>query len=95
MFKVKDKAFVMGVSELRKAIPDLVSGLKDEKIILTKKGKPIAVLYAFEKYEQQEELLDALEDIVLGHTASQREKNIPKKNYLSHDQIHHLIKNKK
>ncbi len=52
------------ISEVKARLPELVTGVqeREEEIVVTRKGKPAAVLVNYGEYERLKETLDALSD---------------------------------
>ena len=52
------------ISEVKTHLPELVSRVegRDEQIVVTRKGKPAAVLLSYGEYERLRETLDVLSD---------------------------------
>jgi antitoxin YefM len=52
------------LSEVKTRLPELVAGVqeRDEEIIVTKNGRPAAVLVNYDEYERLKETLDVLSD---------------------------------
>ena len=52
------------ISEVKARLPELVSGIneREEEIVVTRNGKPAAVLVSYEEYERLKETLDVLSD---------------------------------
>ncbi len=52
------------ISEVKAKLPELVTGVeeREEEVIVTRKGKPAAVLVNFSEYERLKETLDVLSD---------------------------------
>jgi prevent-host-death family protein len=52
------------ISEVKTRLPELVTGVaeRDEEIVVTKNGRPTAVLVSYEEYQRQKETLDILCD---------------------------------
>ena len=52
------------ISEVKTRLPELVTGVaeRDEEIVVTKNGRPAAVLVSYEEYQRQKETLDILSD---------------------------------
>ena len=52
------------ISEVKARLPELVTGIeeREEEIVVTRKGKPAAVLVNFAEYERLKETLDVLSD---------------------------------
>ena len=72
MFTVKEKTTLVGVAEIRKAMKDVLEAMKTDRVILTKRNKPVGVLIDYEEFKHMEDLLEALEDRVLGQAAADR-----------------------
>ncbi len=54
----------LSISEVKARLPELVTGIeeREEEIVVTRKGKPAAVLVNFAEYERLKETLDVLSD---------------------------------
>ena len=54
----------MPISEVKTRLPELVSGVqeREEEIVVTRNGKPAAVLVNYDEYERLKETLDILSD---------------------------------
>jgi len=52
------------ISEVKTRLPELVTGVEDreEEIVVTRKGKPAAVLVNFAEYERLRETVETLSD---------------------------------
>ncbi len=52
------------ISEVKTRLPELVAGVaeRDEEIVVTKNGRPAAMLVSYEEYQRQKETLDILSD---------------------------------
>ena len=57
-------ARVLPISEVKARLPELVTGVEDreEEIVVTRKGKPAAVLVNHAEYERLKETIDVLSD---------------------------------
>jgi prevent-host-death family protein len=57
----------MPISEVKTRLPELVSGVaeREEEIVVTRNGKPAAVLVNYAEYERLKDTLDVLSDPVL------------------------------
>jgi len=57
----------MPISEVKTRLPELVSGVaeREEEIVVTRNGKPVAVLVNYDEYERLKDTLDVLSDPVL------------------------------
>jgi prevent-host-death family protein len=60
-------AKTLPISEVKTRLPELVSGVEDreEEVVVTRKGKPAAVLVNYAEYERLKESLDVLSDSLL------------------------------
>lgn len=72
MLTVKENATIVGVAEIRKVMKEVLEEMKTKRVILTKRNKPVGVLVDYEEFKQMEELLEALEDHVLGKETIER-----------------------
>jgi prevent-host-death family protein len=57
-------ARVLPISEVKARLPELVTGVEDreEEIVVTRKGKPAAVLVNHAEYERLKETVEVLSD---------------------------------
>ena len=57
-------AKTLPISEVKTRLPELVSGVaeREEEIVVTRNGKPVAVLVNYAEYERLRETLDILSD---------------------------------
>jgi antitoxin YefM len=57
----------MPISEVKTRLPELVSGVeeREEEIVVTRNGKPAAVLVNYNEYERLKDTLDVLSDPVM------------------------------
>jgi len=57
-------ARILPISEVKARLPELVSGVegREEEIVVTRKGKPAAVLVNHAEYERLKETVDVLSD---------------------------------
>jgi prevent-host-death family protein len=72
MLSVKEDTTVVGITELRKMIPEILKKIKQEKVILTRRNRPIGILVDYEEYERMEKMIEAFEDQILGKLAKER-----------------------
>jgi prevent-host-death family protein len=73
---------LVGLSELRTRSGEILKAAKIRRVILGKRGKPVAVLVPMEEWERQERLLDEFEDMALGLVASDRVRKASPKDYI-------------
>jgi prevent-host-death family protein len=79
MITVEGKTTLVGVAELRKVTAEILKKIKSNKVILTKRNKPVGVILDYEEYQKIEEIMEALEDYILGSLAQERAKRKDKK----------------
>jgi len=79
MITVEGKTTIVGVAELRKVMSDILEKIKSNKVILTKRNKPVGVIVDYEEYKKMEDIIDSLEDYILGHLAKKRAKRKDKR----------------
>jgi len=72
MLTVKENATIVGVAEIRKVMKEVLEEMKTNRVILTKRNKPVGVLIDYQEFRQMEEILEALEDYILGESAAER-----------------------
>jgi prevent-host-death family protein len=72
MITVEGKTTLVGVAELRKTAAEILKKLKSNKVILTKRNKPVGVILDYEEFKKIEDIMEALEDYVLGSLAQER-----------------------
>ncbi len=68
-------AKVLPISEVKARLPELVTGVEDreEEIVVTRKGKPAAVLVNHAEYQRLKETVDVLSDpVLMGQIRSSR-----------------------
>lgn len=64
------------ISEVKARLPELVTGVeeREEEVLVTRRGKPAAVLMSYAEYERLQETLDVLSDSVLMHQIHQSQE---------------------
>ena len=82
MITVKEDTTIVGVSEIRTKMDEILRLAKKHRVIIEKRNKPVAALVDIEKYEEMEMLLDALEDVALGYLAKDREKTSSARDFI-------------
>lgn len=85
MFHIDDFTSLVGAGELRTKVSQLTKDLKVKTVIITMRGKPVAVLKDFEKFREEQDLMETFEDLVLGHIARERDKKAKEKDFISHE----------
>jgi antitoxin YefM len=60
-------AKILPISEVKARLPELVKGVaeRDEEVVVTRNGKPAAVLVSYAEFERLKETLDVLSDPAL------------------------------
>ncbi len=79
MLKVEEKTTLVGVSELRKVMTDVLEEIKTNRVVLTRRNRPVGVILDYKEFKKMEETIEALEDQVLGQLAGQRASRKSKK----------------
>lgn len=82
MITVKEDTTLVGVSEFRTHIDEIIEETKKHKVLIGRRNKPVAVLINMEKFHQMESTLDLLEDFALGFLAKERESQSKSSDYL-------------
>lgn len=72
MYFFDQPSVLIGVSEIREKLDKILKIAKNFKIMLGKRQEPVAVLVPIDQYQKMEELLDRVEDAVLGYQAKER-----------------------
>lgn len=73
MITLKENTTLVGISELRTKIDEVLTELKKRHILIEKRNKPVAVLLSIEEFERLESFLEFVEDYGLAVLARQRE----------------------
>ena len=94
MITVKEDTTLVGISELRTHIEEILAQSKKHKVIIGKRNKPVAVLLDMEKYNQMERTLEVLEDYVLGILAKERDSKTKPADYVDIEKVLGQIKTK-
>ncbi len=57
-------AKILPISEVKARLPELVTGVEDreEEVVVTRKGKPAAVIVNHDEYQRLKETVDVLSD---------------------------------
>ncbi len=87
MLMVKEATTLVGISELRTKLDEILRAMGRSTVVIERRHKPVAVLMPVEKYERMESLLDWIEDQALGFIAKERAKGTPRKAYLSSEEL--------
>lgn len=87
MRTIEKNTTLVGVSELRTNFDEILEKAKGTRVIIEKRKKFMAVLMDMEKYEKMERMLDAVEDIMLGYLAREREKDSDLSDYIDIEEL--------
>ncbi|MDY6973049.1 MAG: type II toxin-antitoxin system Phd/YefM family antitoxin [Thermodesulfobacteriota bacterium] len=79
MITLKEDTTLVGIAELRNKASEVMEKIKKCRVILTKRNKPLGVIIDYEEYEHMQEMLEEVEDFVLGTIAGERLKRKGKK----------------
>lgn len=82
MITVKEDTTIVGISEFRTHIDEILEESKKHRVLIGRRNKPVAVLINMEKFHQMETTLDLLEDFALGFLAKERESQSKASDYL-------------
>ena len=82
MITVKKDTTIVGVSEIRTKMDEILRLAKKHRVIIEKRNKPVAALVDIKQYDEMETLLDALEDVALGYLAKEREKTSAARDFI-------------
>ncbi|MBI3298820.1 MAG: type II toxin-antitoxin system Phd/YefM family antitoxin [Elusimicrobia bacterium] len=85
MITVKHSATLASISELRTKSEEILSRLKENRVILERHSKPVAVMVDYAQYEKFEEMLELAEDLVLGSLAAARDRSAKKGDFVDLD----------
>lgn len=85
MITIKHSATLASISELRTKSEEILSRLKENRVILERHNKPVAVMVDYAQYEKYEAMLDLAEDLVLGSLAAARDKAAKKGDFVDLD----------
>ena len=92
MITVKEDTTLVGISELRTHIDEILEQTKKHKVLIGKRNKPVAVLINMEKFHQMEATLDLLEDFALGFLAQERESQSKASDYVDIETVKKKLK---
>lgn len=83
----KEDTTLIGVSELRNNFDKILEKAKENRVIIEKRKELKAVLLDLKEYREMEKMLDAVEDIILGYLAKEREEDTELSDYLDIDKL--------
>jgi PHD/YefM family antitoxin component YafN of YafNO toxin-antitoxin module len=75
MMTVRENTTIAAISELRNKSEAILHSLKENRVILERHKRPIAVMLDFKRFEAMEKMIDFAEDYILRSIALQRDKN--------------------
>lgn len=84
---VRERTAIASVSELRTAFDAILEQARESPVELERHNKPVAVLLDPKKFEEMQERLEQLEDILLAFEARDRERSARKGDYLSLEEL--------
>jgi prevent-host-death family protein len=87
MHTVKQNTTIVGLSEVRTQWKKILELMKHGRVEIARRNKPEAVLLSLEEYEKMENMLDVIEDIVLGREAQERMRNSKPEDYVSLEEV--------
>lgn len=90
MLKLESDTLYAGVSELRTSAPRLLEESKKNRVILMKRNLPVAAIINYADYQRFEDMMEILEDLVLGYEAKQRASR-KKKRFISMEEAEKLV----
>ncbi len=79
MLTLKEDSSIIGITELRNKSAIVLNAIKKNKVVLTKRNKPVGVIIDYDEYEKMLRIIDEAEDIVLGGIAMDRIKRKDRK----------------
>ena len=82
MITVHSKTTIAAISELRNKSERILSILKENKVVLERRHRPVAVMLGYDQYEALEKILEFAEDYVLGVLAMNRDKKAKKQDFI-------------
>ena len=94
MFTIKDEIILVSMSELRTEMPKIRKHLTKKVVIVTSRGKPVAVLEDYDTYKKKEDFLDEMTDVILGLEAKKRHEKSKPGDYISHEEMLKRLNNK-
>lgn len=86
MITVKEKTTLASISELRTKTEEILERLKENRVVLERHQKPVAVMLDYEKYELTEKMIEFAEDYILGMIALERDRTATAKDFVNLDE---------
>ncbi len=87
MITLKGDTSLVGISEFRTKAEEIFKEMQHRLVVVGKRNRPFAVLLPIDKYERMEQMLEALEDTVLGHLAKERFEASKHSDFVSADAV--------
>lgn len=79
MYMAKEDTVLLGVSELKSVFPSLLGHLREQRIVVTNRNRPCAVVLDYEEFKHLEALLDRAEEKIWAKKVKQRKRQKNKK----------------
>ena len=92
MITVKEDTTLVGISEFRTHMDEILEESQKHKVLIGRRNKPVAVLINMEKFHQMETTLDLLEDFALGFLAQERESHSKASDYWAIETVKRRLK---
>ena len=73
MLTVEKDTTLVGISEFRTKIDEILAEVKKRPVLIEKRNKPVAMLLSIEEFKRLESLVELIEDYGLAALARQRE----------------------
>lgn len=91
MHILEEHTTLVGITELRTRLKEILEALKHSRVVLALRNAPLAVLVPIERYRKIEALLEQVEDRALGYLAKERD-HTPDSDYLTLDVVEKKLK---
>ena len=92
MITLKEETTLVGISELRTKVEEILRAMQRSTVVIERRHKPLAVMLPIARYEEMEAMLDLVEDQVLGRLAKEREGKAHRKAYLPLEEVEKRLK---
>ncbi len=87
MITVEENTTIVGVSELRTKLEEVLKASRHSKVIINQRNKPIAVLMDIDIYNKLDELLEEWSDQQLAREAKERMKKSRPSDFIDADKF--------
>lgn len=91
MRHVEQETTFVGISELRTHADEILNVARRGRVVVEKRHKPMVVLVPIEQYDRTQEVLETIEDSVLGMLAKERERHGSRTSYLSLEELERRV----